>query len=252
MNQLTEGLLAHDLDYLIMPLISIDEYQSKIDDRKAIVVGIYVTDIEPAQELSSFIEKGVVPVLDTEVSPAPTEDGYYVVFIELDRNERFIKRMLNIAESVSNLTNVDKWEFSPYESDTDESYPLTAEMIKKHINLDPNSVEIKNDDQEDQEPTQSDQIAEFLQNSLVNTMKIEEGQLTLTDGAIEQRFDIVDFSQSIDNIVLSMPAIGSHELMESTRLQTMLGYDYTVSTAQDNILVFTQDAALVLKSTYIG
>lgn len=252
MNQLTEGLLAHDLDYLIMPLISIDEYQSKIDDRKAIVVGIYVTDIDPAEELSSFIEKGVVPVLDTEVSPAPTEDGYYVVFVELDRNERFVKRILNIADSIANLTNIDKWEFSPYESDKEDNYPLTAEMLKKHINLDPDSVEIKNDDQEDQDPSQAEQIAEFLQNSLINTMKIEEGQLTLTDGAIEQRFDIVEFTQSIDNITLSMPAIGSHELMESTRLQTMLGYDYTVSTAQDNILVFTQDAALVLKSTYIG
>jgi hypothetical protein len=249
MTKLTEGLLAHDLDYLVMPLISIDEYESKIDDRKAIVVGIYVTDLDPANELSSFIEKGVVPVLDTEVSPAPTEDGYYVVFIEIDRNERFIKRMLNIVDSISNLTNVDKWEFSPYHSDKEENYPLTAEMLKKHVNLDPNSVEIRDSKEKDQEK-QEDQIAEFLQNSTVESVAIDEQTLILNDHLLEQHYEIVDFSKNVDTLSFTMPELGNRQLAESARLQNMIGYGYTVNVAGEHLVVVNEHGILTLKPPF--
>ncbi len=246
MTKLNEGMLPHDLDYLIMPLVSIDEYESKIDDRKAIVVGIYVTDLDPANELSAFIEKGVVPVLDTEVSPAPTEDGYYVVFIEIDRNERFIKRILNIIDTVSNLTNVKKWEFSPYHSDKDENYPLTAEMLKKHVNLDPNSVEIRDSKEKDQE----DQIAEFLQQSAVESIEIDEQTLVLNDNLLEQKYEIVDFSREVNRLSFTMPAIGNQQLTESTRLQNMIGHGYTVNVAGEHLVVFNERGILTLKPPF--
>lgn len=249
MTTLTEGLQAHDLDYLIMPLISIDEYESKIDDRKAIVVGIYVTDIDPANELSSFIEKGVVPVLDTEVSLAPTEDGYYVVFVEIDRNERFVKRLLNIVDSISNLTNVDKWEFSPYHSDKDENYPVTAEMLKKHVNLDPNSVEIRDKEEKDQED-QEDQIAEFLQHSAVGSIAIDEQTLTFNDNLSEQAYEIVGFSKNIDTLSFTMPELGDRQLAESARLQNMIGYGYTVNVAGEHLVVLNEQGILTLKPPF--
>lgn len=249
MTQLTEGLQAHDLDYLIMPLISIDEYESKIDDRKAIVIGLYVTDIDPANELSSFIEKGVVPVLDTEVSPAPTEDGYYVVFVEIDRNERFIKRMLNIVDSISNLTNIDKWEFSPYHSDKEENYPVTADMLKKHVNLDPKSVEIRNSEEKDQED-QADQIAEFLQHSAVESIEIDDQSLVLNDNLLEQHYEIVGFSKQIDSLSFDIPALGNRQLTESNRLQNMIGYGYTVNVAGEHLVVFNEQGILTLKPPF--
>lgn len=249
MMNLAEGLQANDLDYLVMPLISIDEYESKIDDRKAIVVGIYVTDLDPANELSSFIEKGVVPVLDTEVSPAPTEDGYYVVFVELDRNERFVKRLLNIVESISNLTNVDKWEFSPYHSDKEENYPVTAEMLKKHVNLDPDSVEIRDSKEKDQEK-QENQIAEFLQNSTVESIAIDEQTLVLNDNLLEQQYEIVSFSKDIDTLAFTIPAFGDRQLSESTRLQNMIGYGYTVNVAGEHLVVVNEHGILTLKPPF--
>jgi hypothetical protein len=249
MKKLTEGLQAHDLDYLVMPLISIDEYESKIDDRKAIVVGIYVTDIDPANELSGFIEKGVVPVLDTEVSPAPTEDGYYVVFIEIDRNDRFVKRLLNIIETVSNLTNVDNWEFSPYHSDKEENYPVTAEMLKKHVNLDPNSIEIRDTKEKDQED-QEDQIAEFLQHSAVGSIAIDEQTLTFNDSMLEQAYEIVGFSKNIDSLSFTMPELGDRQLAESARLQNMIGYGYTVNVAGEHLVVVNERGILTLKPPF--
>ena len=122
--KINEGLQQHDLDFTIMPLVSIDEYESKIDDRKAIVIGFYVTENDPATDLAAFIEKGIIKVLDTDVSPAPTEDGHYLVFVELDRNDKFPENLLKIIEEISNVTNIEEWEFSPLHSKQDENYPL--------------------------------------------------------------------------------------------------------------------------------
>lgn len=271
MTNITEGLQTHDLDYLIMPLISIDEYESKIDDRKAIVVGFYVTDSDPANELSKFIEKGVVPVLDTEVSPAPTEDGYYLVFIEMDRDDKFVKNILKLTDSITNLTNIDSWEFSPYHSDDDENFPLTAKDLKQQINLDPESVEITDDEEdddtadtdgsEDNIPTDADpdaetklmtepaeELAEFLQHAMTDSVQLDENTLTLSSGNVLQRFEIVKFtSRSIDS-PLVMPGIGDKHLMESTRLQNLLGHGYTVFMTAEYHVVADGNMSLVLKS----
>ena len=267
MNNLLEGLLEHDLDYLVMPLISIDEYESKIDDRKAIVVGFYVTDSEPAKELSAFIEKGVVSVLDTEVSPAPTEDGYYLVFVELDRDNTFIKDLLIIVDSIKNLTNIDDWEFSPYRSKEGENYPLTKKELAKHVNLDPESVEVKDSSDDDEEVDSSDnnipdsakpeedlmtepaeEIAEFLQYSLVDSIRIDENIMTLVNGYVTQRFEIVEFSNSKISTPFIMPAIGTKHLMESNRLQNMLGHTYDVYMTDGHLMVLEGDNRLLLKS----
>jgi len=181
--KITEGLLEHDLDFTIMPLISIDEYQSKIDDRKAIVVGFYVTEKDPAQDLATFIEKGIVRVLDTDVSTAPTEDGHYLVFVELDRDSKFPKKLLKIIDEINNITNVKDWEFSPLHSKQDENYDLTEEELEKRVNLDPDSIEIDDNEDEgeaEEAPVQTEEIAEFLQRALVESYRLDNNNLTLS------------------------------------------------------------------------
>jgi hypothetical protein len=97
---LFEGLREGDLEGLVLPHLSIDEFETKLDD-DAIVVAFHVLDRDPANDLNRFIQKGAVALLDTDVSPAPNEDGYYVVFVELERNETFPERMMHILDSVA-------------------------------------------------------------------------------------------------------------------------------------------------------
>src|ERR1700748_2916530 len=96
--ELIEGLRENDLEGLVLPVISIDQFESKIDD-DAIVVAFYVEYRDPAIDLNRFIQKSAVDILDTEVSPAPTEDGYFVVFVELMRDDKFMKKMSVIMEN---------------------------------------------------------------------------------------------------------------------------------------------------------
>ena len=63
-----------DLQDLVLPLIDIDTFNSKIDNQRAIVVAFQVTDQDPAQDLMKFIEGSNLALLDTEVSPAPSPE----------------------------------------------------------------------------------------------------------------------------------------------------------------------------------
>ncbi len=246
MSKLIEGMQANDLDFLIMPLISIDEYESKIDDRRAVVIGFYVTDNDPASELSAFIEKGTVPVLDTEVSPAPTEDGYYMVFVEMDRNEKLPEAIMELIDSVDLLTNVDEWQFSPYHSKDDENYPLTAKELKAHINCDPKSIEVRNDEEDDDEPTES--VVEFMKGSLVEGYSVLGDLLTLKFNGNKRRYIIKQLGEGEPDMALSAPIIGAHGLHESTKLQSVLGQDYQVYSAKSDMLVLNGSRYMLLKA----
>ena len=105
MVNLVEGLKEGDLEELLIPMISIDEYESKLDD-DSIVVAFYVRDRDPSYDLNRFIQKGASAILDTDVSPAPNEDGFYMVFVEFLRDEDFPNKLLNTLGSLRGLTGI--------------------------------------------------------------------------------------------------------------------------------------------------
>ena len=76
-------LKYNELQDLVLPKLSIDEFSPKTGDNKDVMVlGFYVKDKEPAKDLSHFIENGAYDILDVESSPASNDDGEYMVFVE--------------------------------------------------------------------------------------------------------------------------------------------------------------------------
>lgn len=115
---LNESIKNNDLRGLIAPLVSIDQYKSKVGkDENVAVVAFKIKDIDPAQDLSQFIESGY-DCLDVDVSPGPDSDGIYTVFAELERNSKLfeiIDSMLNDIKQVDN--ELEGWAFLAYETD---------------------------------------------------------------------------------------------------------------------------------------
>lgn len=107
---LFEGMWTNDLEDLIEPLISIDEFESKIDP-SAMVVGFYVNERDAADDLNRFIQKSAVPILDSDVSPAPDQHGYYLVFVEISMNDRFSDNLRSLGEEVAQLGAIREWKF---------------------------------------------------------------------------------------------------------------------------------------------
>ena len=57
------------------------------------------------RDLSRFIERGYIDVIDTEVSPGPDEDGNYMVFVEIDKNKNTMKTLKEyLTEAISQST----------------------------------------------------------------------------------------------------------------------------------------------------
>lgn len=245
-NTINEGLTAHALDYLILPLITVDEYESKIDDRRVIVVGFYVTDYDPADDLSTFIDKSNLDILDTEISPAPTSEGHYVVFVEIRRNEEFPSVLLEILNEIKNLCTIDRWEMKCPSSA--EPLPVTKDTLQNNLILDedeiPNIPDEEDEDNEkdaDEDIKELDESVNFWKSSVSDKIEIDKTTLSFHKNNEIYIYDIIPM----------MPS-GALKLSEGTttsKLQMLLGPGYMVWNIDDNLVVEHGYEYRILKSS---
>lgn len=128
-NNLFEGLESGDLKRLIHPELHIDEFKSKLgDDADVIVLSFKVDSKEPANDLVSFVEKGYEWVIDADVSSGEMDDGSYIVFIEIDRNEDAVDNICQLMEELMNLTEQDvgDWRVRYYKSHQEKEFSREA------------------------------------------------------------------------------------------------------------------------------
>jgi hypothetical protein len=126
---LFEGLEQGDLKRLVHPELHIDEFKSKLgDDCDVVVISFKVDAKEPAGDLVSFIEKGYDWVLDADVSSGEMDDGSYIVFVELDRNEDSAKNIMELLEELMNVTDqkIEDWRVRYYKSHKETYISLEA------------------------------------------------------------------------------------------------------------------------------
>ena len=168
MKPLEEGLQKGDLEGMVLPMLSIDEFQSKIDDRTVIVVAFYSFEEDPAHDLSNFIERSPTQVLDTDVSPAPSKEGYYLTFVEIKRNPQFPQNLINILMEVSRLTSINNWQFTSHLLPKGKVLPINNENLGKYVNLKPKAADLKG------------KLQEFFQHSSLSDFDLDDGDLTLS------------------------------------------------------------------------
>lgn len=253
-----ESLQPGDLDHLVLPLLSIDEFSSKIDDARAIVVGWYCTDRDPATDLMKFIEGSNLPFLDTEVSPAPTPDGYYLLFVEISRNQDFINTLTEILHQVSNLVD-NEWQMKVW-GHTD-IVDISKDNIKEYVNLNPNAVkstdeeESSNIEPEDEspqitgpaevseEPSEEDKLEEqgFWNDASVDSIMLTESHIQFTGmGSVITLVKPVVQITEFGKLILD-------ESRDATILQSMLGRDYYVWSYENAIVIQHGDSQVALK-----
>ena len=134
MNNLFEGLNAGDLKRLIRDDVFVDEYSSKMGlNRDVITTSFKITDREPAEDLVKFLEKSYDFILDADVSAGEKTDGDYLVFFEIPRTEQYPDQLLTILQGVTNLTEVDQWNFK-YKGN-DKKYPVSKLVIGEKVPL---------------------------------------------------------------------------------------------------------------------
>ena len=101
------ALKEGDLKHTMLKKVSIDEFEPKTGETQDVmVVGLYLNETAPAKDLYHFINNSVIDIRDVEVSPNPNPDNFYMVFMELDRNENAFGVVKDIIKEVERLSGL--------------------------------------------------------------------------------------------------------------------------------------------------
>lgn len=162
--------MEQDLKDLVHSEVHIDEFQAKMgDDSNIVVLSFKVKYKEPSDDFEKFLEKGFDFVLDAERSKAEYENGWYLVFVEMERRTSFPQKLLKILNELKNITNVDKWRFK-YGTARDNKTPdweVTSDNLKKVVPLSPKHYR----ELYDAEQEQNDALDAMLMAAKVNLNK---------------------------------------------------------------------------------
>jgi hypothetical protein len=206
MKQLNERALRQDiLKDLIYPIVSVDEYTSKIGENNIVVAFQVLDNFDAAYDLSSFIEKSPVGVIDTEASETPNVDGRYIVFSEFERTGEFPEKLLLLLKTIENICPNPGWKLQLY--GINDPIDIDFDIITQHMEL-----------------VQPDTITEFFDPAGVSVDILKEtirlntlyGELhfQLGSGVVSEQYvkGLLDIETSLDN----------------TRLGSILGEGYDV------------------------
>ncbi len=137
MRNINEGLELGDLSRLVKPVMTIDEFKSKLGEDADICVLAFtvIGSKEPALDLVSFIEKGYDWVIDADASSGEDNDGNFIVFVEIERSKDMAKQINQLIEELAPLTGLGgtEWEFS-YRSNK-KKYPLSIDTLTEIVPL---------------------------------------------------------------------------------------------------------------------
>jgi hypothetical protein len=235
------GLGKHDLHDMVDKVFEIDSFKSKMgEDKDIVTLSFSVRDTLAAEDLKNFIEKGYAFVLDADNTPGEQSDGTYKVFVELERNRHVYDHIMEIADGVGKLANLEKFKFRYYKDF--RSRPLNTETLEAHMPTDPEAYEAN--------VTESNlnNYKNFFANSWVDSVDMLEDIVHIKKAYADPlSFEFIDFGETntikecIDgkfNLVESYPEI--------LFLTKYIG-DYNISKYGDNLVLERDDKALVLK-----
>ena len=240
-----EGLKAGDLEGVVSPRFSIDQYKSKMgDDKNILVLGFIVDGQAPAKDLERFAEVGYNSILDADATPGTLEDGKHRVFIEFARKPEVIRQIAGFLEDLKKLTNIEEFEYTYHKGvnptmvsagTMGETVPTTPEAYEQRVN------EMK-----------VSEARKFFDLYDMMECKINESIMSVkkTGAGQELKFEIHKFG-STDDIMKEAKAfkIDMDSIAECTHLTKYFG-PYDITKTNENKFIFTKgdQSALLSKS----
>ena len=247
------SLTHNDLSGTILPVISLDEFNPKAGKtEEVIVVAFYAHDQEPADDLNTFIQRGVIDTLDVDVSPSTDDEGRYLIFVEMGRDDTFPEKFKALIKDIENVTGKQEWKVRTYLSN-DKEFDYTDPAIYKYVITEPEEYVTKDDFMKE---SIQDDIKEFLKNSGVVHLTVNENTVTMSAGINKIMYEVVDvgdYDAVIGRNFLKESAfdMGSRS-MESRILSSILG-NYSVTQLGNLLCVGNtdDDRIMLLKNTEI-
>lgn len=213
-----------DLAGTILPDVSIDEFEPKAGDEKdVIVVAFYLKDEDPAEDLNTFIQRGFIDTLDVEVSPNTDEEGRYLVFVEMSRDDTFPNKFQALLKDVKNVAGDIDWDVRTYLADG-QSFKFNDPELFNYLILDPEKYVPKDEFKMEK---MKESINKFFKESFMSNLTIDGNTVTLyggNRGIIAEIVDIGEYDEVIGRNFLTESAFGVGKVpYEASVLQGIIG-----------------------------
>lgn len=146
---INEGLDYHDLEGIVVPVVSVDEYSAKMGrDSEIITLAFTVKNKKAGEDLSDWFERGYDFVLDAQVSDGELASGKYLVFVEMNRRTSVPERIINLLDDMETLTNMKLKDWTvivdEQEHDADE------DILKQVIIMSPHKYRESNEEDDEE------------------------------------------------------------------------------------------------------
>lgn len=210
---------------LVHPVISVDEYTPKIDDSNIVVMFLVKDNFDAAYDLSSFIERSPVDVIDTEAAETPNVDGLYQVFVEFERDGEFPNKLISLIKSIENICPDPGWKLQMY-------------GINDPIDLDID--EITND----MELVSEEELREFFDFAAVNVEIVNESICIKSVYGTELHYSK---GSGIVNESYVKNLLSEETSLDHTRLSAVLGENYDVLKSGNEYIVGINGKYVVLR-----
>lgn len=245
------SLKKGDLEGCILQEVSIDEFEPKEGKSEdVIVVAFYLTDEPPADDLNTFIQRGVVDTMDVEASPNTDEEGHYLVFVEMERNNTFPEKFKALLRDIENVSGKMDWKIRTYFSDG-RTFSSEDPELYKYMILTPTEYVPKD---EFMIKDLKEGIYEFFSNSLITGLTVDDNSVIITSNntkIVAEVVDVGDYDDVIGRNYLSESAFGvGQNPYEAKILMNMLG-DCQILPLGKYLCINRDDRVMLIKNTQI-
>lgn len=146
---LNEGLDYHDLEGIVIPRVTVDEYAAQMGkDSEIVTIAFIVKNKQAGEDLSDWFERGYDFVLDAQVSDGELSSGTYLVFVEMNRRTTVPERIITLLDDLETLTDIPLKDWTVIVDD--EEYEPDAEVLEQVITISPHQYreEVEPDEEE--------------------------------------------------------------------------------------------------------
>lgn len=229
------GLETKDLQYLVDKIIEIDSYKSKMgNDADIVTLAFNVTTESAAKDLENFFEKGYPFVLDADTSSGEQSDGFYRVFVEIERNKDIPTQIMELADGVKKLAGIDDIRFRYYKNF--KSASLDEENLSI-VPIDSDTYGLKVNE------TRMENYKNFFSNSFAESIDMLDDKLIIKNTYAQSlKFEVTDFGKDIT----INEKINMEDMAEVIFLTKYLG-DYNITKYGQHIVLTNEDYQLKLK-----
>ena len=146
---LNEGLDYHDLEGIVIPRVTVDEYAAQMGkDSEIVTLAFIVKNKQAGEDLSDWFERGYDFVLDAQVSDGELTSGTYLVFVEMNRRTSVPERIVTLLDDLETLSDIPLKDWTGVVDD--EEYEPDTEVLKQVITISPHQYreEVEPDEEE--------------------------------------------------------------------------------------------------------